>query len=88
MNQYGIESGSNIIEMSTTLWDNELGFTNNYLLELDNSFAAQGNLTGIAEVDFLQTGFVSNSHTMPMCFVNNNLVIALYSQVKIYSTQL
>lgn len=48
MNEYGIESGSNILQVKTALWDNENEFTSNYNLELENSFAAQGNLTGIA----------------------------------------
>lgn len=48
MNSYGRLSGSNIMEVTTSLWDNAGDFTNNYTLQLQSSFAAQGDLTGIA----------------------------------------
>jgi len=48
MNSYGRMSGSNILEVTTVLWDNADDFTNNYNLLFESSFAAQGNLTGIA----------------------------------------
>ncbi len=57
-------------------------------MELDKAFAAQGNLVGIAEVDFLEEGFMSYAHSMPMCFMDENLVIAVDSQVRIYSVEL
>ena len=47
MNSYGRMSGSNIIKARTSLWDNVNGFTSNYKIELEYSFAAQGDLTGI-----------------------------------------
>ncbi len=47
MNEYGVESGSNILEVTTKLWDNEDEFTSNYIINLESSFASQGNLTGI-----------------------------------------
>ncbi len=47
MNAYGRYSGSNILEVTTSLWDNPDLFTCNYSLEPDFSFAAQGKLTGI-----------------------------------------
>lgn len=48
MNDFGRMSGSNILDVKTALWDNEDEFTSSYSLELDKSFAAQGNLGGIA----------------------------------------
>jgi hypothetical protein len=48
MNAYGRHSGSNILEVTTSLWDHADEFTCNYVLELESSFAARGNLTGIA----------------------------------------
>ena len=48
MNAYGRHSGSNILGVTTSLWDNADEFTHNYKMELDFSFATQGNLTGIA----------------------------------------
>lgn len=48
MNAYGRLSGSNILEVTTSLWDHPELFTHNYSMELDFSFASQGNLTGIA----------------------------------------
>ncbi len=48
MNSNGRMSGSNILDVYTSLWDNAGDFTSNYNLELDLSFAAKGNLTGIA----------------------------------------
>ena len=48
MNSHGRMSGSNILDVTTTLWDHAADFTSNYNLELDLSFAAQGNLRGIA----------------------------------------
>lgn len=47
MNAYGRMSGSNIVEATTSLWDNSVEFTSNYTILLESSFAAQGNLTGI-----------------------------------------
>ncbi len=47
MNSYGRMSGSNIIETTTSLWDNADDFTHNYNIQLESSFAAQGDLTGI-----------------------------------------
>ena len=47
MNSYGRMSGSNIVEGTTSLWDNSDEFTSNYTIQLESSFAAQGNLTGI-----------------------------------------
>ena len=48
MNSYGRISGSNIRGVTTSLWDHSGEFTNNYILQLQSSFAAQGDLTGIA----------------------------------------
>jgi hypothetical protein len=48
VNSYGRMSGSNITKVKTSLWDNADKFTNNYYIKLQLSFAAQGNLTGIA----------------------------------------
>lgn len=48
MNEYGVESGSNVLEVTMKLWDNEDDFTNSYIITLESSFAAQGNLRGIA----------------------------------------
>ena len=42
MNSYGRMSGSNIREVTTSLWDNAGEFINNYILQLQSSFAAQG----------------------------------------------
>jgi len=47
MNSYGRMSGSNIMEATTSLWDNPHEFTSNYTIDLESSFAAQGDLTGI-----------------------------------------
>lgn len=48
MNAFGRMSGSNILKVSTDLWDYPYEFTHNYTIELESAFAAQGNLTGIA----------------------------------------
>ncbi|MBE0655269.1 MAG: hypothetical protein IH594_15825 [Bacteroidales bacterium] len=48
MNSFGRLSGSNILKVTTSLWDNAGGFTTNYKLELELSFASQGRLHGIA----------------------------------------
>ena len=66
--------------------DNEIWIINNWHSEIaicDN----QGNHIGVADVDFLQQGFTSNHHRIPMCFMNDKLVIALDSQVRIYSIE-
>jgi len=47
----------------------------------------QGDHIGVAEVDFLQEDLNSNGHRMPMCFMDEKLVIAIDSQVKIYSVE-
>jgi len=67
--------------------ENEIWIINNWHNEIaicDNS----GNHIGVADVDFLQDGFTANYHRIPMCFMEDKLVIALDSQVRIYSIKL
>jgi hypothetical protein len=66
--------------------DNEIWIINNWHNEIaicDNA----GNHIGVANVDILQRGFTANYHKIPMCFMDNKLVIALDSQVRIYSIE-
>lgn len=67
--------------------ENEIWIINNWHNEIaicDNS----GNHIGVVDVDFLQDGFTANYHRIPMCFMGDKLVIALDSQVRIYSIEL
>lgn len=66
--------------------ENEIWIINNWHHEIAIMNNA-GKHIGVAEVDFLQQGFTGNNHRIPMCFMENNLVIALDSQVKIYSIE-
>lgn len=66
---------------------NEIWIINNWHNEIaicDNS----GNHIGVADVDFLQDGFTANYHRIPMCFMDDKLVIAIDSEVRIYSITL
>ena len=46
-----------------------------------------GKHIGVAKVDFMQQGFDSDGHDMPMCFRGERLVIALDSEVRIYTIE-
>jgi hypothetical protein len=66
--------------------DNEIWIINRWHSEIaicDN----QGNHIGVADVDFLQQGFTANNNRIPMCFMNDKLVIALDSQIRVYSIE-
>jgi len=47
MNSYGRMSGSNVLEVTTLLWDNADNFTKNYELLYETAFFAQDKLAGI-----------------------------------------
>jgi hypothetical protein len=64
--------------------ENEIWIINNWHKEIAIVNSA-GKHIGVADVDFLQQGFTANNHRIPMCFMENYLVIALDSQVKIYA---
>jgi hypothetical protein len=73
-------------EKGITYRDGEIWIINNWHDEiciLDRT----GNHIGVAEVDFLQEGMTANGHRMPMCFMDEKLVIAFDSQVRIYSIE-
>ena len=66
--------------------ENEIWIINNWHREIaivDHT----GKHIGVADVDFLQDGFTTNDHRIPMCFMDDKLVIALDSQVRIYSLE-
>jgi len=66
--------------------DSEIWIINNWHNEID-ILDKNGNHIGVAEVDFLQEAFISDDHRMPMCLIDERMVIAIGSQVKIYSVE-
>lgn len=79
MNDHGRMSGSNILEVRTLQWDNAEEFTSNYKIELQNSFAAQGNLKGIAwDGEYFWLVFFEEVGGF---YTNNLITINKYDQV-------